>query len=294
LKKLLITGASGMLGSHLVKKFQGKYDVYGLGGSYFDGNVSEKYKVFDFEKGNFNKIKNWTKPDIIIHCGALTKLEECEKNPKKAHTVNSLSVKNLLNIFPNSKMIFISSDAVFPDSFPPPPEDSKKAPINVYGKSKDIAEEFLSKQHHLIIRTTIVGLNINISKQSFAEWIINSVRKNISLNLFKDVYFNPISIWDLGKQIEKLIDSKFTGILHIASKDSISKYDFGIKLCRALNLNEKIIKSIKLADFNSIVKRSRNQTLDSSFYEKLFKIELPKINEVVNLIAQNYRDASYE
>ena len=82
--------------------------------------------------------------------------------------------------------------------------------------------------------------------------------------------------------------------MHIASKDSISKYDFGIKLCRVLNLNEKIIKRSKLADFKSIVKRSRNETLDSSFYEKLFKIELPKIDEAVNLIAQNYKDASYE
>ncbi len=283
-----------MLGGYLVKKFQGKYDVFGLGGSYFDGNVSEKYKAFDFEKDEFNILRDWTTPDIIIHCGALTKLEECEKNPKKALKVNSLSVKKLLEIFPYSKMIFISSDAVFPDSFTPPKEYSKKAPTNVYGKSKDRAEEFLSKRRHLIIRTTIVGLNINISKQSFAEWIINSVRKNISLNLFEDVYFNPITIWDLGKQIEKLISFNYTGILHIASKDSINKYDFGIKLCRELNLNEKIINNTRLSDFNSIVKRSRNQTLDSSFYEKLFKIKLPKVDEAVNLIAQNYRYASYE
>ena len=93
----------------------------------------------------------------------------------------------------------------FPDSSPPPNENSKKAPLNIYGKSKDKAEEFLSKHHHLIIRTTIVGLNTNVLKQSFAEWIINSLRKNISLNLFEDVYFNPITIWHLGKQIEKLI-----------------------------------------------------------------------------------------
>ena len=78
--------------------------------------------------------------------------------------------------------------------------------------------------------------------------------------------------------------------MHISSKDSVSKFDFGIKLCRALNLNEKLIRSANLADLNSIVKRSRNQTLDSSFYEKLFKIELPKIDEVVNLLAKNYRD----
>lgn len=280
-----------MLGGYLVKKFYGKYDVYGLGRSYFDRNFSKNYQIFDFEKDEFNILRDWTTPDIIIHCGALTNLEECEKNPKKAFEVNSLSVKNFLEIFPNSKMIFISSDAVFPDIFPPPKENSTKAPLNVYGKSKDIAEEFLSKRHHLIIRTTIVGLNINVSKQSFTEWIINSVRKNISINLFEDVYFNPITIWDLGKQIEKLIDIKCTGIFHIASKDSMTKYDFAIKLCKALNLNEKIIKSTRLANFNSAVKRSRNQTLDSSFYEKLFKIELPKVDETINLIAQNYMNA---
>ena len=61
-----------------------------------------------------------------------------------------------------------------------------------------------------------------------------------------------------------------------------------------LNLNEKIIKSTRLVDFNSAVKRSINQTLDSSFYEKLFNIELPKVDETVNLIAQNYRNALNE
>ena len=60
------------------------------------------------------------------------------------------------------------------------------------------------------------------------------------------------------------------------------------------NLNEKIIKSTRLVDFNSAVKRSINQTLDSSFYEKLFNIELPKVDETVNLIAQNYRNALNE
>ena len=283
-----------MLGGFLVKKFQGKYDVYGLGRSYFERNFSKNYQIFDFEEGEFNILRDWITPYIIIHCGALTNLEECEKNPKKAFKVNSLSVKKFLEIFPNSKMIFISTDAVFPDIFPPPKEDSIKAPINVYGKSKDRAEEFLSKRHHLIIRTTIVGLNVNVSKQSFAEWIINSVRKNISLNLFEDVYFNPITIWDLGKQIEKLIDLNYTGVFHIASKDSMTKFDFAIKLCQALNLNEKIIKSTRLVDFNSAVKRSINQTLDSSFYEKLFNIELPKVDETVNLIAQNYRNALNE
>ena len=109
--------------------------------------------------------------------------------------------------------------------------------------------------------------------------------------MFEDVYFNPITIWDLGKQIEKLIDIKCTGIFHIASKDSMTKYDFAIKLCQALNLNEKIIKRSRLADLKSVVKRSRKQTLDSSFYEKLFKIELPKVDEAVKLIAQNYRNA---
>ena len=280
-----------MLGGYLVKKFQEKYDVYGLGRSYFDKNFSTNYQIFDFEKDDFNILRDWITPDIIIHCGALTNLEECEKNPKKAFKVNSLSVKKFLEIFPKSKMIFISSDSVFPDIFPPPKENSIKAPLNIYGKSKDRAEEFLSKRHHLIIRTTIVGLNINVSKQSFAEWIINSVRKNISLNVFEDVYFNPITIWDFGKQIEKLIDIKCTGIFHIASKDSMTKYDFAIKLCQALNLNEKIIKGTRLADFKSVVKRARKQTLDSSFYEKLFKIELPKVDEAVNLIAQNYRSA---
>ena len=101
-------------------------------------------------------------------------------------------MRKFLKFFPNSRLIHISSDAVFPDNLHLATEKDVTKPSNIYGLSKLIGENEIknSGAPHLSIRTTIVGLNINPKKQSFIEWIINSIRAEKNINLFNDVFLH--------------------------------------------------------------------------------------------------------
>ena len=75
---VLITGASGMLGSALSKNFSEFYNVFSTGGSELSDEFPN-YKVFDLKNDNYNELISWSNPKIIIHCAALTNANYCEK-----------------------------------------------------------------------------------------------------------------------------------------------------------------------------------------------------------------------
>jgi dTDP-4-dehydrorhamnose reductase len=288
---LLITGATGMLGATLVNEFRDKFNVFATGNSdYKDSQVS--YKMFDLRSESYSELIEWSSPDLIIHCAAITDSNFCENNPRDAFDLNGISVQKLLNSTEdNVKVIYISTDAVFHEATHLATEKDFVSPENVYGKSKEIGEFFLqssTNRKYTIIRTTIVGYNILRQGKSFVEWIINSALKNQNIGLFEDVLFSPISIWHLAEEIRFIIENDIDcSTLHI-SGTSCSKYEFGKALLISLGLDENIVSPTSINTMNTRSNRSCDQTIDSTYYQKTFIRKLPSIKETIENIKIHY------
>ena len=291
MKRILVTGASGMLGATLVKLLKNDFIVYATGNSNFK-NQYYNYMKFDLSSEDYHELFEWSKPDIIVHCAALTNGNFCEENPDKAFLINSESVSKLVKFSKNNvKIIYISSDAVFPSGSSFVNENCITGADSIYGKSKEAGEKKLieSEKNYNIIRTTIVGLNINSNKTGFIEWMLNSSSKNINIKLFDDVIFTPISIWDFSYEINYIIKSNLTkGIYHISGKDKLTKFEFGMKLLSSLGYNTKNISAGKITNFPFRAKRKKDQSLDCSYYMNITKRNLPNIDETINSIKLNY------
>ena len=294
MKNILITGASGMLGSTVLNFFSKVFNVFGTDIIDFEGK-GYKYMKFDLSDENYDDLINWSKPNIIIHCGALTDGNYCEENPSNAFNVNGISVLKLLESTTNNvKIIYISSDAVFSSNIHLAMEKNCVSPENIYGKSKELGEFFLKTsvdRDYIIIRTTIVGTNLNKGKNSFVEWIVNSAKEKNKINLFDDVLFTPISIWDLIKEIDFLIKNSFYKIktIHIAGSEVVSKYDFGKLLLKNLSIDDKFIEKGSISNFSKRAKRSSNQSLDCKLYENYYKRKLPNLIQTINSITNNQK-----
>ena len=281
-----------MLGATLSRFFLNEFEIFGTGSSDFN-DAEFNFKKFDLTSSNYDELISWSNPDYIIHCAALTNGNYCEENPNMAFDVNGISIKKLLKASVNNvKVIYISTDAVFPSSLHLAKESDCVLPENVYGKSKELGEFFLNTSNnrkYTIIRTTIVGLNVNKYKEGFVEWILNTAKSNEELGLFSDVLFSPISIWDLAKEISFLINSNNINseTLHIGG-EICTKYEFGKRLLENLNVStEKLVES-SILTFSSRAKRCTDQSLDSSFYQSKYNRILPDLDQTINIIKEYY------
>ena len=292
MKNILITGASGMLGASLVNDLKNQFNVYATGNSFFKEQHT-LYMKFDLKSDSYQELIEWANPDIIIHSGALTNGNFCEKNPNDAFNINGISVQKFLKVTNNDvKIIYISTDAVFPSSLHLAKELDCVSPENVYGKSKELGEFFLKTsidRSYTIIRTTIIGLNLNSNKTGFAEWIINTAKERKELGLFTDVLFTPISIWDLANEIEFLIktDNINSESLHIAG-ELCTKFEFGYKLLDKLNISTKTLSKSLISSFKDRAKRSNDQSLDSSYYSKKYQRKLVSLDQTILKLKEYY------
>ena len=293
--RILITGASGMLGTTFVKRWCDKYEVFATDKENFINSPAENFMPFDLLNASYDELMNWSTPDVIIHCAAITNVDYCEENPEQAMAVNAESVNKFLKYGSDSRLIFISSDAVFPDGIHMASERDQSLPENIYGKSKEVGENYIKNASgsHVVVRTTIVGKNINPSYQGFVEWILNSVQEGKEITLFDDALFTPITTWHLTNELEWVIANDISGVIHIVGEESISKYDFGKKICEGLGLNTKLIKKGSIDDVDFNAKRSKDQTMDSGYYRSLSNRLLPSIGETVNKIVKHFQESVY-
>ena len=289
--RILVTGASGMLGSTLAIELSKNHKVFGTGNS--DISIPIDYRVFDLSNESYKELIDWSQPELIIHCAAITNGHYCQENCLKAIDVNGVSVHKILKATNNTtKIIYISTDAVFPSSLHMAKEVDSVFPENMYGKSKELGEFFLNSsqdRQYTIIRTTIVGLNINKNRIGFVEWIINAAKENKELGLFTDVLFTPISIWDLVDEIIFLInaDNINSETIHIGG-ELCTKFDFGNRLLKALNLPAKKLSKRLISSFEGRAKRSNNQSLDSNYYNNKYHRKSASLDQTVLKIKEYY------
>jgi dTDP-4-dehydrorhamnose reductase len=285
--RILVTGASGMLGSTLSIELSKSYNVFATGKSKI--SLPVKYKIFDLLNESYKELINWARPDLIIHCAAITNGNYCQENPSEAFNVNGMSMNKFLRATNNSvKIIYISTDAVFNSSAHLANEKNCIEPQSIYGKSKELGEFFLlnSTRDYLILRTTIVGLNSYTNNKSFLEWIINSVKTKQRISLFNDVLFSPITIWCLISEIIFLISQNLicSKIFHIAGGQTMTKYEFGKSIIEELSLDKDFIMEGSISELKEKAKRSKDQSLDSSYYQNTFNRRLPDIKDTITII----------
>lgn len=297
-KNVLITGTTGMLGATLVNLFRKDFNVFATGSKNPEVQVADNFMAFDLSSSDYSELIDWSKPEIIVHCAALTNGNYCEQHPNEAFLVNGITLNKFVKaVSDTTHIIYISTDAVFSNDTHNADENVCTQPESVYGKSKEIGEFFLvnSNVNYTIVRTTIVGTNLNKSKQGFVEWIVNSAKNGTDISLFDDVKFTPISIWNLAKQLKYIIhnNSQFSQkIVHVAGSEICTKYEFGIALLKALNLPIEKIQCGKISQFKERAKRSTDQTLSCKEFEKIAKVKLPSLSETVADIKENYNEAN--
>lgn len=254
--KVLIIGASGLVGSNLYQVFgQNNKDGINLGThlSYATGHsvYFDPLKEVPIEISK----EKW---DVIIHTGALTNVDQCETEQDLSYQLTVASTQMLLLLAKNnnSKFVYLSTDYVFDGENGPYAETDKVAPLNVYGKHKLESEKIVSTYpDHLILRITNVYGN-EIRNKNFIARILDAVKQKdfVEIKAPVDQLATPVNAADVAKAIYLLVQDNKTGIYHLASTDYLSRVQL-LQRINAYYANKVKIIPVKTASLNQAALR---------------------------------------
>ncbi len=297
MNKILITGGSGLLGSNIAKLASSNFKVYT---TYNKNRVSMKdvyfFQIDITKKEQLIKIEQ-IKPELIIHCAALTNVGYCEEHPTEAYNQNVLASINIAEIAKKigAYLIHISTDSVFDGTKGNYREGDIPSPINIYGRTKLEAEQRVSSihTHSCIIRTNIYGWNKR-DKFSLAEWMLNKLTNNEELPALKDIYFSPILVNYLVDILFKLQEKKNEGIIHIAGSETCTKLEFAYMISEVFNFDKSLIKPVSIHELGLKAPRGLDTSLNVSKAEKILKKHLPRVKEGLKKMKKLYEEGYVE
>ena len=261
MKKVLITGANGLLGQNLIFLLSGAVDMEviatGRGPAridfpkvtYIDVDLSNRNEVF----AKFLKVS----PTHIIHAAAITQVDICEQDNELCWRHNVVASENLIEVAEelNAYFQYISTDFVFDGVGGPYSETDKPNPINFYGKSKHVVEQLLLKSplDYAIVRTVLVyGVGQNLSRSNMVIWVKNKLENHEAIRVVDDQWRSPTLVDDLAKGCKLILEKNTMGIYHISGKDYLTPYDIALKTADAFGLDKLLISPTNAATFKEV------------------------------------------
>lgn len=290
--KVLVIGASGLVGSHCLKYLKEKnIEVIG---TYRNHQVANTF-YFDPSIENCFDFLNETafKPDTIIHCGALTNVDYCEDNQVESYELTVKSTQKIVNYCKKNKikLVYLSTDYVFDGLGGPYLETENTNPINVYGNHKLEAEKIVEELgNYIIARITNVYGEEERSK-NFISHLINIINSGVdkTFKLPFDQFATPVYAGDIAKMLYLLIIEGKSGVYNLSSTDYYNRYQLAMKVKSFYNnaINLKL-EPVSTNFLNQIAKRPLNGgLLNSKFSNEFPNFEYTNIDKFILKIINN-------
>jgi len=283
-KRLLITGANGLLGNKAVELAGRNYEVMPLHhakplhDSSLEINIANKEQVL----GIFRKLQ----PDAVIHAAAETDVDKCETQKEHAWNVNVEGTRNVAEACDevSAKLIHISTDYVFDGEKGYYKEEDKPNPISYYGLTKLEGERRVIAfcKNYAILRTSVI-YGWHPWKQNFATWVISQLKQNKEISVVEDHYNTPTLADNLAEMAMEALQRGLKGLYHASGSERISRYEFAKQIAESFQLDPSLIKPIKMSKLVTwIARRPRDSSLSTDKIRKQLRTRPLNITEGLN------------
>jgi dTDP-4-dehydrorhamnose reductase len=263
--RILITGASGLLGLNLALETAGAHEVYGTAKDHpIQTGAFTVLRSDLLAPGAVERVLDQVQPDWVIHCAALANVDACEADPVLAHQSNTLLPAELAAHVARggARLVHISTDAVFDGSRGGYREEDEPNPLSVYACTKLEGERTVAQANPeaIIARVNLFGWSIT-GRRSLGEFFVSNLQAGRGVMGFTDVLFCPLLANDLALIVVSMLEKKLRGLYHIVSRECLSKYDFGVRLARQFGLDASLITPTSVLQGGLAARRSPNLTL---------------------------------
>ncbi len=242
--KVLVTGACGMLGRLVCRALEGKHEIVPT--DVLDG--CELLDISDTE--NAFELVGRHRPDLVIHCAAMTDVDGCEREPDMAFKINGVGTWNLACACASvdAAIAYVSTDYVFDgEKGEAYTEFDSANPLSAYGASKLAGERAVMElcPKHYIVRTSWLfaphGKNFAISILRAAENKIAAGEADKPLRVVADQFGSPTYAKDLAGFLAMLAGSPLYGIYHYTNSGSCSWHEFATQILKEAGMTVEVV-----------------------------------------------------
>lgn len=291
MKSILLTGATGLLGGMCLWQWrQQNLKLYALVRDK-DALPAKAWPGVQVVSGDLSQPKTLaaaienTKPDLVVNCAGLTKVDQCQREPDLARSINTLGSGALARAaFENQAgFVHVSTDAVYANGVGPHPESDAGGELSTYAASKLEAESAVIKAHSgaLVLRTCMIGWNQNPGLSSLAEWIVATLRAGKQLPGFIDVRFSPLYTGTLARLMLSAARAGLAGVYNLGSSDGLSKYQIALLFAQGLGLEQDMVRPVSQKQADLAVPRPEDPVMDSSKFYNALGAEAPTVAQEV-------------
>lgn len=271
--KFFITGVNGQLGYDVKRELleRGYTDI--LAPTRVDLDITNEDAV--------KKMIREYRPSVIFHCAAYTAVDKAEEEQEKCYQVNVLGTKYLTEAAKemDAKIIYISTDYVFDGTKEGIYQiEDKVNPVNYYGKTKYLGENFIREyDNHIIVRISWV---FGINGKNFIRTMLNLAESHKELNVVCDQIGSPTYTKDLAGLLVNMFLSNVKGLYHVTNEGYCSWYEFAEFIFKESRKKVKV-HPILTKDYKTIAKRPLNSKLSKESLDDIGMKKLPEWQDAV-------------
>ena len=267
-----ITGAGGLIGNYLIQtasQFAPTWRVRGLARAQLD--------LLDFVA--VSRAFHGERPQLIIHCAAMSKSPDCQAQPELARRINVEATARLTELAADIPFVFFSSDLVFDGRKGNYVETDPVGPLSVYAETKVAAERIvLANPRHTVIRTSLNGGTSPTGDRGFNEQMRLAWQAGRTLKLFTDEFRCPIPAVVTAQATWELVNKNQAGLFHVAGGERLSRLQIGqLIAARWPQLNPKFEAAVT-KDYPG-APRPADGSLNCAKAQKLLSFPLPGLTE---------------
>ncbi len=267
-----VTGAGGLIGNYLVQtapRYAPDSRVIGLTRAQLD--------VTDFNavREQFHA----RKPQLIVHCAALSRSPASQENPSLARKLNVEATASLAELAADIPFIFFSSDLVFDGRQGNYDESAQPNPLSVYAETKIAAEQVvLANPKHTVVRLSLNGGASPTGDRGFNEEMRRAWQAGQTLRLFVDEFRCPMAAIVTARAIWELVAQGKPGLYHLAGSQRLSRWQMGqLIAARWPQLNPRLEPASR-KDYAG-PPRPPDTSLNCARIQKLLSFPLPGLDE---------------
>lgn len=240
MKRIALTGATGLVGSRIVELLQNRYEFLPISRTELDITNREDVSRYIAEK-DF---------DLFLHLAAYTNVDRAEEEPDTAELLNAGATRFLHEAVSKKAkpFIYFSTDFVFDGEIPPFTETSDRHAISMYGRSKADGEAAIEGKA-MIVRIAYPYRSVFTPKKDFVRSLRDLMKAGTSLTMVNDMLMTPTFIDDIAHAMPYLLENWKPEIFHVVGSNSLSPYECARAIARAWNLDESLVKSTTYAAF---------------------------------------------